>query len=162
MIPQPLCGAVPSPLDRVDQLARIAEALERGEAPAPADAAAFVAGWAIYVRDAALGVTLEDALGMSPTAPGEEHWTTIQRRQRRNTAIRAIRSAPLFADLKISEAAREIAGLACRYRQKGRAIKQDPPLAIDPETEQLLTEAFCTGLPFPGAKQITNILGNLI
>jgi hypothetical protein len=153
-----MTGPAMTPLDRVDQMTRVAAALAKGEAPAPADGAAFAAGWAIYVRDAALGVTLEDALGMSPSDRGQEHWTTTRSRRRRDDAIRALGTQPLFANLKITEAAREIAALGCRYRHAGRATKQAAPLAIDRETEELLTEALCTGQRFPGQKRIQSIL----
>lgn len=146
-----------TPLDRIAQLARIAEALERGEAPSGADAAWLSDGLRCYLQDAAAGVSLEDALGISPTAPGEEHWTTTQRRNRRNTVIRAIRARPLFSDMGLSSAAKEIAALGCRYRHAGRA-KQLVAKEIDTATEELLREALCTGLPFPGARQIQSIL----
>jgi hypothetical protein len=145
---------VTTPLDRVGQLERIADVLGCGEQPSPDDAAWLADGLLRYSQEAATGMTLEDALGLAPTVPGEEHWTTTQRRRRRNAVIHAIRSRPLFADLKIPEAAREIAALGSRYRQTGRAIKS----TVDPETEKLIADALCTGLPFPGPKQIANIL----
>lgn len=152
------CTLTPTPLDRVAQLARIADAMERGEVPAADDGQWIASALRCYLADAALGVSMEDAMGLSPSAPGEEHWTTTHRRQRRNAAIRKIRSQPLFADLKISEAAREIAALGCRFRHAGRATKKPAPMAIDLETEDLLTEALITGLPFPGQRQIQSIL----
>lgn len=145
-------------LHRVNQLLRLAEAMARGDPLAATDRQWFAEAVQSYVQDAASGVSLEDALGLSPTSPGQEHWTTTRSRQRRDAAIRALGTRPPFAKLKITEAAREIAAAARQFQHTGRAAKRSTPLTSDPEIEVLLTEALCTGQRFPGPRQIQSIL----
>jgi hypothetical protein len=149
-------GTAVAPLDRADQLARACEALRRGELLPVADAAWLSEALNRYLNEAATGATLEDTLGLAPTAPGEEHWTTTQRRKRRDAAIRAIRGRAPFADFGIKQAAREIAALGCRLQHSGRPSQPMP--AMDQEIQLLLDEALRTGHRFPGPKQIVNIL----
>ena len=145
------------PLDRADMLARVSDSLASGEPLAAADRAWIAEGLRLYMREAALGMSLETALGLAPTARGEQHWTTTRNRQRRDAAIRALGKAPRFAGLKITQAAAEIAAEARRFQHAGRDATQ-PRQTTDPETERLLTEALCTGQRFPGAKQIQSII----
>jgi hypothetical protein len=147
----------PTPLDRVDQLARIAEALEHGEALDPADGQWLAAALRSYLRDAALDVTVEDAMGLSPSR-GEPHWTSTARLRARDAAIRAIGGLPSFSNLKITIAAHKIAEIGCHRQNSGRLARQPAPPVIDAETQELLDEALRTGHRFPKAKQIQSIL----
>jgi hypothetical protein len=149
--------ANPTPLERVNQIERIAEALDRREAPAGPDGQWLAAALRSYLRDAALGVTMEDVMGLSPSR-GEPHWTSTARLRARDAAIRAIGGLPSFSKLKITVAAHKIAEIGCHRQNSSRLSRQPVPPAIDTATQELLDEALRTGHRFPKAKQIQSIL----
>ena len=149
----------PSPLDRVIQLARIAEALERGEAPAVADGQWIAAALRGYLADAALGVSMEDAMGITAQT-GQCAWWRVEARNKRNAALVELHRH-LFADMEIPKAANELARLFHRVRNPTRKAAHGPATdasPLDARTETLINAAMYSGAPFPAPKQIANIL----
>lgn len=108
-----------------------------------------------YLEEATLGTTLEEALDVAPRS-GEEAWWRAEAREARNAAIAELRRS-YFADLRITDAAREICRLAGRMQARQRGQRSSVPVVVD-EQEALIARALCSGAPFPGPKQIRNIL----
>lgn len=151
------------PINRLRRMAALleaaAEALKGTSDVARADTAWLAAAIRRYDEEAPTGITLEDTLDLSPTAPGAAPWWRREAQRRRDEAIRRIREQ-CFADLEVPRAAKEIAALAARFQHAARVAtdKKRPEIQIGPEAARLLTDALCTGRPFPGPKQVQNIL----
>jgi hypothetical protein len=150
-------STTPTPLDRVNQIERIAEALERGEAPAASDGQWLAAALRGYVRDAALGVSVEDALGLTPKA-GQCTWWRMEALGRRNEAIVDL-YRHRFADIGLNKASREIVRLVQGAQKPARqSISRRTREELDPTTGLLIEAVMYSGAPLPAPKQIANIL----
>lgn len=124
-----------------------------------ADALAVAGDIERYLEDAAIGLTLDIALGVSP-APGQTPWWEREARERRNAAIRELREH-CFGDLGITAAARAIEEEARRFQASAwRYDRGREKISGGDERHRLLGEALRTGLPFPGSRQLRTILGN--
>jgi hypothetical protein len=132
----------------IERLRQAKAALER---EGSAEAAWLVGVIAEYEAKAPEGLTLDRAAGLVPP-PGQDSWWTVERRRKRDDAIRRLK-AEQFGDLGITAAAREIAKAGNAYLTRGRHGNQ---IVRKP----LLAEALETGVPFPGVRQIETILRN--
>lgn len=151
----------PTPLDRVAQLDRIAEALERVAAPAAADCQWMAAALRGYLADAAMGVSMEDAFGLTAQS-GQCSWWRAKAREKRNAALMELHRN-LFSDMEIPKAANEIARLVHRVLNPPRKTVHGPASDASPpdsRTEALINAVMYSGAPFPAPKQIANIIGN--
>jgi len=145
-------GARPACLAAIGRLRRTAEVLRR---EGSCDALLVVEGLERYFEGAARGVTLELTLGLSP-APGQTPWWEAEALAARNRAIRELR-ARHFGDLGITSAARAISQAARRLQSASQREHGRPAGAVD-DRKRLIDEALGTGLPFPGERQLLNIL----
>lgn len=128
------------------QLRAAAALLEQSESD---DAARVAAAIRLYEREAPLGRSLDDALGLTARG-GAGPWWEQECRNRRDGLIRALRRE-FFSDLGVSSAATEIATLANVRRH---AIA--PPRN---RQEAMVDAALRTGVKFPGQKRLTAMLG---
>jgi hypothetical protein len=143
-------------MSAADRLRNAAAALRRDGG---ADALAVACDIERYLEDAAIGLTLDIALGVSP-APGATPWWETEKRERRNAAIRELRER-YFGNVGITAAARAIEEEARRYQAATwRHDRGREKNASGDERRKLLGAALGTGLPFPGSRQLRTILGN--
>ena len=149
-----------APLERIAQLRRIVEALDRGESLAVADGQWMAAALQGYLADAAMGVSLEAAMGLT-APPGQSTWWRLEALAKRNAAIVDL-YRHLFADMGFSKASTEIARVVHRVRNPPRKTAHAPIAKeggpVDPHTDRLIAAALYSGAPFPAPKQIANIL----
>jgi hypothetical protein len=136
------------------RLRRIVAAAERGEPVLPVDAAWFARCFGEYEADD--GAKLDQVLGLVP-APGCECWRTVERRRRRDGALRELRST-FFQDLDIAPAAREIEKLARRHRATPWSAERDKATGPAASARRLLSVALGTGLPMPRDRRLRDIL----
>lgn len=147
------CTGHAAPISRIRRIAAMASSGNKLEAQ---DLSWLGAALERYLSEAQIGMTLERALDVAPRS-GEEVWWRAEARAARNAAIAELRRS-YFGDLRITDAAREICRLASRVQARSRGVRSSAPDAIDERVEALVTHALCTGAPFPGPKQIQNIL----
>ena len=105
---------MPSPtLAAVQKLRRVKRALSTGELPDVDDVEWLVDGFGRYLADAASGLPLDLALGLSPP-PGHATWWQAESLEARDDAIRGLANR-FFPDLLVGPQAKEIERLALRY-----------------------------------------------
>lgn len=143
--------------DPIARLRRLQAAGQSGSRPSAADMAWLAAALEKYLAEAPLGLTMDAALDLVPTA-GCNAWWRIEAREARNAAIVELHRN-CFADLQIPKAAKEIARLVHKAQKPSRKLTQSPTVP-ESRADRLIAAALCTGLPFPGQRQIANILGN--
>lgn len=144
----------------IARLRRIVAALDGAELPSVNDRAWLVAAVRRYETEAPNGWTLDRALGLAPMTPGQETWWTREAREKRDRAIRTI-ATNFCADLRITRAARQIAKDGAAYQASTwRHDRSRAHLALTDPKKRLLAEALSTGLPFPKARRIEDILRN--
>jgi len=148
-------GARPPCLAAVDRL-RLAAAVLRRDGSR--DALQVAAEIERYLEDAPRGLTLDLALGLSP-APGQTPWWEAEAFAARNRAIRKLRDSH-FGNLRITSAARAIERAARRYQAQPGHGRQSTTIDASDDRKRLIGEALSTGLPFPGERQLLNILRN--
>jgi hypothetical protein len=103
---------------------------------------------AIATYDAAApAVTLEKAFGLGCSHGGAGHWTTIERRQRRDTLLRSL-AAERFPELSDFAAAREIHAIVAARRRRLPAAQRD----------ELVEDILACGLGIPGVSGLRMIL----
>ena len=141
----PLAGAPP------DQLRALAAALERGGVEGVSDPAKVASALRRYLQEAPNGLTLDEALGLVP-APGHPAWWTTEARQRRDDVIREL-ARRHYAGLSVRETARQIARLGRECQARGRR-----PQSAGDDRRRLAVAAIETGAPFPGPRQVENVL----
>jgi hypothetical protein len=146
----------------MDRLRRVAKALAAGVLPEAVDATWLVSAVCEYEAQAEDGMKLDRALGLV-SAPGQEAWWTAERRIRRDASIRRLCESS-YSSLNITEAAAEIEKAARRYHSSAWRIDREKPAHAAPSDEgkRFLAEAFRTGLAFPKARRIEDILRNEI
>jgi hypothetical protein len=146
----------------MDRMRRIVCALATSTLPTEGDIAWLVCAVRRYEAEAEDGLKLDQALGLVST-PGQEAWWTAEKRQRRDGSIRQLFENS-YADLNISEAAAEIEKLARRYHSSAWRIDREKLGEEWPtdDRKRLLAEAFRTGLTFPKARRIEDILRSQI
>jgi hypothetical protein len=133
----------------IEKLRELRDVARRGE-PIPADLAQwFDTAIALYEAEAAVGMTMDRALGLVPKR-GAKPWWVGEARERRDEAIRQLRGG-YYSDLEIAEGAREIARQLRRPRRPGDLPRFD-------EREVLITVALQNGLGTLSARRIEEIL----
>ncbi len=115
-------------------------------------AAWFVEAVRIYEAGAADGLTLDRALGLTPS-PGKDGWWKAEPRARRDAALRAAHRKQ-FSGLALTAAAREIARRAHRLQLAALRHEPEPPQPADVH----LMDALASGAPIPGPRQLANVL----
>src|SRR5579872_426769 len=141
--------------DAMAHLRRIAEALAGGKTAAATDTTWFLDALRRYQAGGPSGLSFDRALGLVPEG-GQESWWTVEARRKRDDLIRALREQH-FPDIGVTRAAHRIAKLAADYQaaiwRSGGARRPDS----DPR-KRLVASALETGLPFPKARHVENIL----
>ena len=140
------------PASPIDDLRSAVAWLDRANEPGPRRVAE---GLRRYLEQAEDGTTLERAVGLAPQI-GHERWVTVEARKRRDSAFLKYRRE-FLADLKISEAAKEIEAALRDFRRAGRLGKLT---SVSDARSRLLTEIYCSGAKLPKRRQLQNILGN--
>ncbi len=131
----------------IARLRRLARALDRVPA-----AAWFAEAVRAYEAGAANGLTLDHALGLT-SPPGGAGWWEVERRARRDAALRAAHREQ-FSGLALTAAAREIARRAHRLQLAALRHEPEPPQPADVH----LVDALASGAPIPGPRQLANVL----
>jgi hypothetical protein len=145
-----------SPIDRLRRIARRALSGERlGE-----DSAWLAAAVLRYEREAAQGVTLDDAFGLS-VSPGRKHWFKAEARARRDRALIEL-AHKYFADLPVIRQAEEIRRLIIRYEStawiRDRNLTAAPAGYIGTPNELLFRAFTAFGGRVPSsAKMLVNV-----
>lgn len=144
----------------VAHLRRLRAAAAAGRPLDPATARWIEQRLGRYLADAPQGLTLDRALDLQPM-PGQESWWTLERRARRDDAIRRLRRA-LCPTASTATAAAIIAETARRYAAAGWRLDRDkdvmPPAYVG-SPKALLWEAMRAHPRFPfSARQLTAIL----
>lgn len=114
----------------------------------------FPEALARYEAGAEDGLTLDRAFGLVPPRGGNSWWEA-ERRTRRDVLIRAARKQ-YFADLGVTKAAEQIALRGRRLR----AIARNREGRVLVAGDELLMQALDTGVPFPKARRIEDIIRN--
>ena len=137
-----------------DDLRALVAALERGEVTGLGTAARPLAeGLHRYLAEARNGLSLDEALGLKPL-PGQPAWFTVEKRQRRDAALREI-AEKHFAHISLSNAAEQIARLGRRVLASSRG---QMTVAPEDDLRRLLHDAIEAGAQWPGPRQIFNVL----
>lgn len=144
--------------DPIDRLRRLQAAGQSGSRPSADDMTWLATALEKYLTEAPLGLTMDAALDLVPAA-GQNIWWRVEAREARNAAIVELHRH-CFADLQIPKAAKEIARLVHTAQKPSRKPTQSSA-APDSRADRLIKAALCTGLPFPGPRQIANILGEI-
>ncbi len=129
----------------IADLRHVAARLERSADPALRRHAAALRA---YEAEAAAGMTLDRALGVSQTSGGGAWWSQ-EARAARDSVILELRKVH-FADCAVAAAAAGIAQLAERRR-----IAKSPPVTA---RETLVDAALRTGVAFPRGRRLRTIL----
>ena len=139
-------GTPDQPLAAVRRLRAAADHLERSGNRELVEIAAAVRR---YEREAPLGLSLDDALGLSARG-GAGPWWQQERRARRDAMLRDLHRA-YFADLGLEQAAAEIAALA--------SVRQSATTPARDERDRLVDEALRTGIKIPAPQRLVEVLG---
>ncbi len=120
----------------------------------PEDLACHLKAIATYLKNARLGMCPLEALGIATPWGGRPWWDELALLFR-DAVIRKVREEH-FANLGITTAAKQIAQRARRLQ--GVALRRDNRQQTD--ADDLLLQAIKTGVPFPKARRIEDILRN--
>jgi hypothetical protein len=145
-----------SPAHPIHRLRRVAAALECGRPPDDGDRLWFCAAVREYEAAAPAGCTFDRAAGLTPNR-GRAPWWVDEARQQRDAVIRRMRDQ-LFPELRISEAAQQIARLLGRRR----ALRSAGDSALTDPHRELVAAALSSGAVPLSTRRIEEILKDQI